>query len=121
MIWNSLMVALGGCFGAVSRYHVSQWMLKRFPSHFPIGTLFVNLSGSFLLGFLIAADWPASVLLLLGTGFMGAFTTFSTLKVESIQLARKKEWRILVIYLGATYTIGVLLAFLGYLGGKYIF
>ncbi|WP_028402115.1 fluoride efflux transporter CrcB [Ectobacillus panaciterrae] len=111
-----LLVAIGGFFGAITRFGISNWFKKRYPSPFPIATLLINLTGAFLLGYVIGLDknWQ----LLLGTGFMGAFTTFSTFKLETIQLHTDKKWRILAMYLGISYTFGILLAFLGMkLGG----
>ncbi|WP_018131919.1 fluoride efflux transporter CrcB [Effusibacillus pohliae] len=118
MIWHSFLVAVGGFFGAIARYGISQWLGKRVASVFPYGTLFVNLSGSFLLGLIIGSGAGSTVSLLFGTGFMGAFTTFSTFKLESIQLGMKKEWKPFVQYLAISYTIGIVLAFCGYAIGS---
>jgi len=106
-----LLVGIGGFFGAIARFSFSNWMKKSYPSSFPIATLLINLIGAFLLGYIVGLDktWQ----LLLGTGFMGAFTTFSTFKLETIQLYADKKWKILTIYLGISYTFGILLAFLG--------
>ncbi|MFP3822370.1 fluoride efflux transporter CrcB, partial [Bacillus sp. SIMBA_008] len=72
----------------------------------------------FLLGYIIGNGVTTSWQLLLGTGFMGAFTTFSTFKLESIQLFNRKNFGILFLYLSTTYIIGILFAFLGMkLGG----
>lgn len=117
MILNSLLVAAGGFFGAIARYGMSQWVGKRVQSVFPYGTLSVNLAGSFLLGLTVGSGLSTSVILLLGTGFLGAFTTFSTFKLESVRLAMKKQWNLLVRYLGVSYTLGILLGFLGYAAG----
>ncbi len=113
MMLSILFVAVGGFFGAIVRFGVSNWIKGKYPSSFPIATLIVNLSGSFLLGLIIGANLAHSLQLLFGTGFMGAFTTFSTFKLESIQLRAEKKWKTLVIYLGITYTIGILFAFIG--------
>ncbi|WP_413305659.1 fluoride efflux transporter CrcB [Bacillus sp. 1P10SD] len=113
MITNILWVALGGFFGAMSRYGVGLFMKKRYPSDFPFATLFVNLLGSFLLGFIMGAHTDTTLRLLLGTGFMGAFTTFSTFKLENIQLHVKGKMKVIVLYLAISYTCGILLAFLG--------
>jgi CrcB protein len=118
MMLNAILVAAGGFFGAMARYGMSQWINKRFPSTFPIGTFVVNLLGSFLLGLLFGGGWNSSIMLLLGTGFMGAFTTFSTFKLENIHLRLKKEHGIFVRYLGFSYTFGILLAFVGYALGS---
>lgn len=114
MAVNLLMVVLGGFFGTVARYKVSQWVADKFLSVFPYGTLFVNLLGSFLLGYLVGSEPADSVFLFLGTGFLGAFTTFSTFKVENVLLAMKKKWSIMLLYLSVSYVLGIALALLGY-------
>lgn len=86
-----LLIGLGGFFGAIARYGVSRASLLLFGGRFPLGTLFVNVSGSFFLGCVIGALFFRSTSgenfrLLLGTGFLGAFTTFSTFSVETVLL-----------------------------------
>lgn len=117
MILHGALVALGGFFGAIARFGISNWFKKRYSSPFPIGTLFINLLGAFLLGFIIGKGANQLWQLLLGTGFMGAFTTFSTFKLENIQLHSDRNWKIIALYLGASYTFGILLAFLGMKAG----
>lgn len=117
MIGNIALVALGGFFGAVARYGVSVRFNNRFASPFPWATLFINLSGSFALGLLTGADWGNGVSLCLGTGFMGAYTTFSTFNTENVMLAKNKKWRQLLLYVGSSYVLGLLLAYAGYLCG----
>ncbi len=93
MLRELLVVAGGGAAGAVARYLVSAAVQSRTGPGFPWGTLVVNLSGAFLLGLLAeaATRMPAltpEMRLLLATGFLGAFTTFSTLSLESLALLR---------------------------------
>lgn len=83
----------------------------------PFATWAINLSGSFLLGLLAGAAWGDNVSLLLGTGFMGAYTTFSTFNVENVQLAREKKWKTLALYVGTSYVFGIVLAYGGDLLG----
>lgn len=109
---NGIWVAMGGFFGACARYGVNIWF-SRFPSTLPRATLAVNLSGSFLLGLLTGENWGNAVYLLVGTGFLGTYTTFSTFKVENVQLARSKEWKVLMIYICSSYVLGILLAYVG--------
>ena len=104
MSLTPFLIAIGGFFGAMTRYGLSQWSNKRWPSVIPVGTLFINLSGSFLARGSCGRDWDCLVSLLLGTGFMGAYTTFSTFYVENVQLVRKKEWKALTLYVGFSYT-----------------
>jgi fluoride exporter len=111
---NVLLICIGGFCGAISRFAVSGWSKKHFPSLFPYGTLFVNVLGSFLLGIIVGADIESGWKLLFGVGFMGSFTTFSTFKVEIIALIEKKCWKIVSFYIGASYAGGLLFAFFGY-------
>lgn len=117
MLYDSLLVAVGGFCGAICRFGISNWTKKYIGSKFPYGTLFVNLVGSFLLGLIVGSHANNTLYLLFGTGFMGAFTTFSTFKLESLQLGVHKDRTILYIYLGISYTLGILLAFAGYAVG----
>ncbi|MDH4423198.1 MULTISPECIES: fluoride efflux transporter CrcB [Bacillus] len=115
---EALLVATGGFFGAITRFAISNWFKKRNTTSFPIATFLVNITGAFLLGYIIGAGITTDWQLLLGTGFMGAFTTFSTFKLETFQLLNRKKFGILLIYLSATYMIGIIFAFLGMkLGG----
>ncbi len=116
MIFQLVLVGAGGFFGAICRFIISQKLNRSIP-HFPLGTLTVNLAGAFFLGFIAGGHFPESWALFLGTGFMGAFTTFSTFKQESVRLAQHKKWEGVFLYLGVSYTAGILLAFTGYFLG----
>jgi CrcB protein len=79
-------VALFGALGAIARFSVDSAVSTRFPSDFPLGTLLVNLTGAFALGLLVGAAPSDRALFLLGGGFAGGYTTFSTWMVESVRL-----------------------------------
>jgi len=88
---NVLVVGLGGFLGAVTRHAVNLAVARIWAGPFPLGTFLINVSGSFALGFLasVAAErlgldpgWR----LLVGTGFLGAYTTFSTFEYETHRL-----------------------------------
>lgn len=115
-----LMVLIGGSCGAVSRFAISS-LIKRFiSSEFPIATLLINWIGSFLIGLLMAAHPGNFNQLLLGTGFMGGFTTFSTFQMENITLFQKKNYITLSVYIISSFVVGILLAILGlHLGHLY--
>lgn len=117
MFFKSLLVALGGAFGAVARYLVGGW-IAAIDSVFPVGTLVINISGSFLLGFLyvlalerflVSSEWR----LVLATGFLGAYTTFSTFSYETLKLV--EDGAILAATLNVSLSIvgGLLAVYLG--------
>jgi CrcB protein len=85
-----LVVAAGGIVGAPARYLLDQFVTGRTAAGLPWGTLVINLSGSLLLGFLagltLAGHLPPTAKALLGTGFCGAYTTFSTFTFETVRL-----------------------------------
>ncbi|RUM65577.1 MAG: fluoride efflux transporter CrcB [Sulfurospirillum sp.] len=84
-----LFVGVGGFFGAICRYLVSSFLQTNLSSHFPVGTLGVNIIGSFLIGFLafyFQSHSSPEFKLMIITGFLGALTTFSTFSFESIML-----------------------------------
>lgn len=86
-----LFVGMGGFIGASFRYLISGWGVKIFGDAFPYGTLFVNILGGFLIGFIMEASvdtWTISSNLrtFLTTGMMGGLTTFSTFSYETINM-----------------------------------
>ncbi|MBT2694060.1 fluoride efflux transporter CrcB [Bacillus sp. ISL-55] len=108
-----LLVGIGGFFGAMSRFGVSQIINKRIESRVPVATLVINLVGSLLLGLLVGLGIEGNLFMLLGTGYMGAFTTFSTFKLEGIQLRIDKRKKEFILYNLLSYGGGIFLAFLG--------
>ncbi len=88
-----LYVALGGSLGAVSRYGIGEWARKRLGDALPWGTLIVNVVGSLLLGILLGLALrevgTRGQRLAFGTGFLGAFTTFSTFSTETVLMAQQ--------------------------------
>lgn len=101
-----LWVGVGGFLGAIARYLVDGWVAERSGGSFPFGTLVVNLSGAFVLGLLfslsvergvLSAEIRAPMLI----GFIGAYTTFSTLMLESWRLIEDGS-----VMLGAADLIG---------------
>jgi len=112
-----LLVALGAAIGAPLRYLSDRAIQARQDSVFPWGTFTVNVVGSLLLSFLIGLPVDSALTALLGTGFCGALTTYSTFSYETLKLARSGA-RLLAVAnavgsvlagLGAAY-VGLLLA-----------
>lgn len=111
-----VLIGIGGFLGAVFRYQISRWG-SNLKSSFPYATLLVNLLGSFLLGLLVGVEANHNSKLMIGVGFLGAFTTFSTFQFEVVQLW-KKDKRKSLIYMFTSYIGGVLLAGLGMILGR---
>lgn len=87
-------IAIGGAFGACSRYLVSELCVTLFGRGFPYGTLTVNVVGSFIMGLLIAAFEneilaPEPWRQIIGLGFLGALTTFSTFSMDNVLLMQQ--------------------------------
>lgn len=110
-----VLVALGGMAGALSRFGVQKLMPQ---SVLPVATLTVNLLGSFLLGWIVGQGIHGNLYLFTATGFMGAFTTFSTLNVDLVKLIHSKEKKAVVLYLVCTYIGGLLSAASGLVIGR---
>lgn len=114
MTMNVLFVAIGGFFGAMARYTVTRSMTKKFSGTFPHATLFVNLLGSFILGLMLGFQVSTTMNLLLAVGFLGAFTTFSTINLELLKFINEKNWVFFTNYIGLTYLFGIVVAFAGF-------
>jgi CrcB protein len=101
-----VLIGVGGALGSVARYVVDGWVLDRVGTTFPAGTLTVNVTGAFVLGLLAAltidrAILPADIRGPVMIGFLGAYTTFSTLMLESWRLVEGGE-----VVAGATNLVG---------------
>jgi CrcB protein len=113
-----VLVGAGACVGGVARYLVSLWAADRFGATFPVGTLLVNASGSLLLAFLVVLTTDRlglgpEVRLLLGTGFCGGYTTFSTFAYETLALVEAGDWAPALLNALASVALSLLGAVLG--------
>ncbi|MEH7277146.1 fluoride efflux transporter CrcB [Neobacillus vireti] len=107
------LVGLGGFLGAISRYFLNQYFSEI--KLFPLGTFLVNMTGSFFMGLLLGSNWISdNILLLVGTGYLGAYTTFSTFNVELLIFKKNKQEFQFFLYVISSYIFGILLAYLGY-------
>jgi len=112
------LVAVGGAFGSVTRYLVGLWTLRTFGPAFPWGTLTVNITGSFLIGVLaelIARKFGASADLrvLLVTGVLGGYTTFSAFSLDAVTLFERGEPVTAALYIGASVGLSICAVFAG--------
>ena len=116
----------GGVLGAAAREAIEQ-ALPATRRGFPVATFVINLAGAFVLGMLLEAlvrrgddaGWRRRARLFGGTGFCGAFTTYSTLAVESVQLVRHGAWPTAVGYVAASVLAGLLVVAVGIVAGAF--
>lgn len=115
----ALAVLIGGMIGAPVRYLTDRVIQSRDDAVFPLGTFAVNMAGSALIGFLLGVQHhlglPPSVFALLGTGFCGGLTTFSTFGYETLRLLEDGAVGLAGLNVLASLVTGCLLAWLGFL------
>ena len=115
---NLIYVASGGAVGAVLRYLTSNFYKFYFPN-FPIGTLFINFIGSFLIG-ILASNLESRgtsyifIKYFLIIGILGSFTTFSTFSLETIQLVNDKKLFLSLVYVFLSISLCIIGAFFGF-------
>lgn len=117
-----MAVGAGGILGAVLRFLIYKGLLI-FGNFFPFGTLFVNLIGCFILGYLQGQarfyELPKWLVTGLGTGLIGAFTTFSTFSMEVVYFLDQGDIILAVSYIIVSSIMGYLLVYLGFSLAKY--
>ena len=111
------IVGVAGAAGALVRYLLGRFIAERAGSQFPLGTLLINVTGAFVIGLLFAFAGRklinSSVQIVFTTGFLGGYTTFSTMSWEGVQLARGGSTRDGLLYLGGNVILGLSAAVLG--------
>ena len=118
MLRQILLVAIGGAIGSVARHLVGVASLRLFGPAFPFGTLIVNLVGAFVMGVfveILARRFGASadLRLLIATGVLGGFTTFSSFALDAAVLWERGEVFSSFVYVAATLVLGLAALFLG--------
>ncbi len=119
---NSLIVfiGIGGFFGAIFRFLISTFVQKISFSFFPVGTLSVNVLGSFIIGFLalyfeqmVSPNYKALFI----TGFLGALTTFSTFSLETVSMLQSSEYMKAILNI----SLNVIFCLIATIGGMILF
>jgi CrcB protein len=117
-VMNAIAIAVGAAIGANLRYSLSIWAAQRWGASFPYGTLIVNVIGSFAIGVVLVLATtrlnlsdPARLLIV--TGLLGGFTTFSSLSFETYSLITNGSWLAAGIYVISSFGLGIASVFLG--------
>jgi len=121
------ILALGGALGTLARYGLNGAISARVSS-FPLGTMIVNITGCFVIGFIAALSddvmgraWlkPATRDFLM-VGFCGGYTTFSSFGIQTLNLARDGEWLYVVANVVGSNLLGLLATWLGWIAGRFM-
>lgn len=119
-----LALSLAGGLGAVLRFVLDGVIKRLVPSTFPVGVMVINVTGSFLLGLLTGLVLSGTVshewLLVLGTGFLGGYTTFSTASFETVRLLQTRRYGAALLNGLGMLVLAVTLAYLGLYLGLYL-
>ncbi len=108
-----LLVALGGALGAVARFLIAAGFARRFGTGWPWATLFINLTGCFLIAVFAARLTSPNLRYLLPVGFVGAYTTFSTFEYETVRLFQLGQPAGAIAYVLASNVLGLCAVLLG--------
>jgi fluoride exporter len=120
-----IVVGCGGFLGAIARYELATLIGTRWKTDFPLSTFIINITGSFVLAFfmtLILNKFEVNPLwrLFFAVGFLGAYTTFSTLEYETFSLVSDSQFLLASINILGSATVGLIAIWLGNLAGKLV-
>jgi CrcB protein len=112
-----LFIAFGGALGSVLRFYLSSVMAQRFGGHAFLGTMFVNVTGSFVIGF-VAALGPIKLWeQLLMIGVLGGYTTFSSFSLQTLELIHEGRWTVAFTNAFGSLALCLVAVWLGHLAG----
>ena len=117
LLLQIILIGCAGALGALARYLLSHIVTAAAGTKFPYATLLINVTGSLVIGLIFVLTGrhllSTAMQLILATGFLGGYTTFSTMSWETVQLARGGNMRASITYLGGNVVLGLLAASLG--------
>jgi CrcB protein len=113
-VTTALLVALGAAVGAPTRYLTDRWLQSTHGTGVPWGTFTVNVVASFVLGLVLGGPTPHAVAALVGIGFCGSLSTWSTLAHETVRLAGERAWTTSTMNVVASTLAGLGAAGLGF-------
>ncbi|MFM7363546.1 MAG: fluoride efflux transporter CrcB [Cuspidothrix sp.] len=114
-----LAISLGAIAGALTRYYLTIWFINSFGFRFPYGTFFINITGCLAMGFFATlaiqktAIITPEIKLIFATGFLGAYTTFSTFGLDTVALLQGGHWSAAAGYFFGSTILGIISVQLG--------
>ncbi|MBD2138218.1 fluoride efflux transporter CrcB [Anabaena sp. FACHB-1237] len=123
---QAIAISLGAIAGALTRYYLTIWFANRLGMNFPYGTFFINISGCLVMGFFTTlATQKINIIspeikLMISTGFLGAYTTFSTFGLDTISLLQKGALFSAMTYLLGSTILGLASIQLGMIIARYL-
>ncbi|WP_420263674.1 fluoride efflux transporter CrcB [Candidatus Magnetominusculus dajiuhuensis] len=120
-----LLIGIGGAVGAIARYALALWITGKWGRVFPLGTFVINISGSFLIGFVMSILAARNIIdpqwrLLIVVGFLGGYTTFSAFEFETGTLLKQGESLAAMLYVALSVIVGFIALRIGDALGKSI-
>jgi CrcB protein len=115
---NLILVGIGGICGGLARFQLGRLMSQKSKMAFPIGTFVINITGALLLGLVTSMDAGKNIYLLLGDGFLGAYTTFSTFMYEGFNLFQENEKLNAFLYIIGSLVLGIIGCVIGFAIGE---
>jgi fluoride exporter len=120
-----MMVGIGGFLGAIARFWLGGLVHQKMGTRFPYGTFVINISGSFLIGFIVTVLTERTHLspnwrYLIPIGFVGAYTTFSTFEWETLGAIRDGQFLTAGLNVGLSVVIGFIAVWLGVVAGRFV-
>ncbi len=118
-----VMVGVGGFIGAIARFWVASFVGARMGTRFPYGTFIINISGSFLIGFIVTlltakAHLSPNWRYLIPVGFIGAYTTFSTFEFETLRTIQDGQFVIAALNVVLSVVLGFMAVWAGAVAGR---
>jgi fluoride exporter len=118
-----LLIGIGGFLGANARYLIGGWIAERYGTSFPYGTLVINVSGSFVIGFFLVLTTERILAhpnwrLFVAIGFLGAYTTFSTFSFETFALVQERSYLLALANIVGSVALGLIAVLIGMMAAR---